>query len=155
MADRVPKINLWLFVASLAICQGAGLIGSIFTFPAIGGWYQTLVKPSFSPPNWIFGPVWTLLYLMMGVSLYFIWVRKGSLKWFWVQLVLNSLWSILFFGLKSPGLAFLEIIFLWYAILTTIKTFLKQFKPAAYLLYPYLAWVSFASVLNFSIWVLN
>jgi tryptophan-rich sensory protein len=147
--------NLWLLIASITICQGAGILGSVFTVPAISGWYVTLNKPSFNPPSWLFGPVWTLLYFLMGISLYLIWIRKGDLKWFWVQLFLNSLWSIIFFGLRSPGLALLEIIILWLAILVTIKTYLKTYRPAAYLLYPYLAWVSFASFLNFSIWLLN
>jgi tryptophan-rich sensory protein len=155
MKKNGVKGNFWLLITAIAICQGAGILGSLVTFPVISGWYQMLVKPSFSPPNWLFGPVWTLLYFMMGISLYLIWLRKGDLKWFWVQLVLNTFWSFIFFGLKSPGLAFVEIIFLWLAIVFTIKSFIKVYRPAAYLLYPYLAWVSFASVLNFTIWILN
>lgn len=153
--EKKAKVNITLLVASIAICQGAGIVGSFFTFPAISGWYAALNKPSFNPPGWLFGPVWTLLYLLMGVSLYLVWMRKGDLKWFWAQLILNSFWSIIFFGLKSPGFAFIEIIFLWLAILVTIKTFTKIHQSAAYLLYPYLAWVSFASILNFFVWVLN
>jgi len=155
VAKKTAKGNFWLLISSIAICQGAGILGSLVMVPAISGWYQTLVKPSFNPPNWLFGPVWTLLYFLMGISLYLIWTRKGELKWFWAQLILNSLWSFLFFGLKSPGLALIEIVFLWLTILVTIKSFLKVYRPAAYLLYPYLAWVSFASILNFSVWILN
>src|SRR3990167_6158490 len=90
---------------AIVICQGAGLIGSIFTFNSVNTWYITLNKPFFNPPSWIFGPVWTILYLLMGISLYLAWnTKKVSLKWFWIQLGLNSLWSILFFGLKNPTL---------------------------------------------------
>lgn len=141
---------------AMVICEGAGLIGSIFTANSVTSWYATLNKPSFNPPSWIFAPVWTSLYLMMGVSLYLIWgVKKASLKWFWIQLILNSLWSILFFGLKNPSIAFFEIVLLWLSIALTIKSFWRYDKTASLLLAPYLAWVSFASILNFSIWILN
>jgi|SRR3989344_515077 len=155
MVKKLKKQNYLLLIFCIIISQAAGGVGSLFTFPAITGWYQTLNKPFFNPPNWIFGPVWTLLYLLMGISLYLIWVRKGDLKWFWLQLGLNTLWSIIFFGLKSPIPAFFEILILWYAILMTIKTFSGVNRPAAYILYPYLAWVTFASILNFSVWILN
>ena len=141
---------------SIAICESAGLIGSIFTFNSVGSWYLTLNKPFFNPPSWIFAPVWTTLYLLMGISLYLVWgAKKISLKWFWVQLALNALWSIIFFGLKNPTLALIEIILLWTSILLTIKSFWKVKRGAAYLLFPYLLWVSFAAILNFSIVVLN
>lgn len=140
----------------ILICQGAGVIGSIFTFNSVTTWYITLHKPFFNPPSWIFGPVWTILYLLMGFSLYLVWgTKKISLKWFWIQLVLNSLWSILFFGLKNPMLAFLEIMLLWITIVLTIRSFWKYNKTAAWLLLPYLLWVTFASVLNVSILILN
>ena len=155
MIKGKPKSNFLLLVVCVAISQGSGILGSLVTIQAISGWYQTLVKPSFNPPNWIFGPVWTILYFLMGISLYMVWIRKGNLKWFWVQLILNSLWSFLFFGLKSPGMALIEIILLWVAIILTIKSFMKVYRTAAYLLYPYLAWVTFATILNFSIWILN
>lgn len=146
---------LKLFFA-IIICEGAGLVGSFFTFNSVNTWYITLNKPFFNPPSWIFGPVWTLLYLLMGISLYLVWAnKKVSLKWFWVQLILNSLWSILFFGLKSPTLALFEIFFLWLAILMTIKNFWKYNKTASWLLSPYLLWVTFASILNLSIVLLN
>lgn len=143
-------------ILCIAVCEGAGILGSIFTFSAIPTWYVTLTKPPFSPPNYVFGPVWTTLYLLMGISLFLVWGKKKSdLTWFWVQLGLNVFWSIVFFGMKSPGLAFLVILLLWGSIFMTIKSFMKVNKSAAYLLYPYLAWVSFATILNLSIALLN
>jgi benzodiazapine receptor len=147
-------------VVSLAIPQLAGLLGSIFTAPAIPGWYASLVKPAFNPPNWIFAPVWTSLFFLMGISLFLVWERKGekfgiAVLVFGVQLALNVLWSILFFGLQSPFLALLEIFALWIAIVLNIYVFYGIDRRAAYLLVPYLAWVSFAAFLNYSIWVLN
>jgi len=150
------------FIVSILICQIAGGIGSLFTSPAISTWYAALQKPSFNPPNWLFAPVWTILFLLMGISLYLIWIRgfknketKIALFIFAVQLILNTLWSILFFGLKFPLYAFIEIIILWLAISLTIISFYKISKTAAYLLLPYILWVSFASYLNYSIWMLN
>ncbi len=149
-------------IISILICQGAGVLGSLFTSPAITTWYASIQKPSFNPPNWIFAPVWTLLFLLMGISLYLIWDKglenkkaKTAIFLFAIQLVLNILWSIIFFGLKSPLYAFIEIIMLWFAILFTIISFYKISKTAAFLLLPYILWVSFASVLNFSILTLN
>lgn len=157
----MPKIKNWLLlILAILLCEGVGILGSFFTVSAIPTWYVTLTKPSFSPPNFIFGPVWTMLYALMGISLYLVWTSKveskqQALKYFFVQLGLNAMWSIIFFGLKKPGLAFFEIIALWIAIYLTIKAFQKISKVASYLLYPYLAWVSFASILNLSIWILN
>jgi len=149
-------------IISILICQGAGAIGSLFTSPAISTWYATIQKPSFNPPNWIFAPVWILLFILMGLSLYLIWSKgfkykgtKIAIFIFFVQLILNILWSILFFGLQSPLFALIEIIILWFAILLTIISFYKVSKIAAYLLLPYIIWVSFASVLNFSILIIN
>jgi len=149
-------------IISILVCQGAGVVGSIFTSPAITGWYATLQKPSFNPPNWIFAPVWTLLFLLMGIALYLVWSsgvgskkKRTAILIFAVQLILNVLWSFLFFGLQSPFYAFIEIIILWLVILLTIISFYRISKPAAYLLLPYILWVSFASVLNFSILILN
>jgi len=149
-------------VVSILICQGVGVIGAFFTSPAISSWYVTLQKPSFNPPNWIFAPVWILLFLLMGISLYLVWEKgleskkvKTAIFIFAVQLILNTLWSILFFGLQSPLYAFIEIIILWLAILMTIISFYKISKPAAYFLLPYILWVSFAAILNFSIMILN
>ncbi|OGZ34582.1 MAG: TspO protein [Candidatus Portnoybacteria bacterium RBG_19FT_COMBO_36_7] len=155
-------IKIFKLAVSILVCQGAGIIGSFFTLPAISTWYTTLLKPGFNPPNWIFAPVWTLLFLLMGISLYLIWNRglrdketKKAIFIFGVQLILNMIWSVLFFGLQSPLYAFIEIIILWFAILLTIISFYKIFKAAAYLLLPYILWVTFASALNFSILILN
>jgi benzodiazapine receptor len=148
-------------VLAVLICQGAGLIGAVFTSSSVGGWYKTLTKPSFNPPSWLFGPVWISLYLLMGVSLYLVWIRWPepgtfpALVFFGVQLILNTLWSVVFFGIQRPGLAFLEIIFLFAAISVTVILFFKISRPAAYLMIPYLLWVAFASVLNGFIWRLN
>ncbi|KKU45636.1 MAG: Tryptophan-rich sensory protein [Microgenomates group bacterium GW2011_GWA2_46_7] len=157
-----PKDNYLMLLASIVLAQVAGGIGSLFTFSAIPTWYASLTKPAFSPPNWVFGPVWTLLYILMAISAYLVWRRaqfgKKSLP-FWhvysTQLALNTLWSILFFGFKFTGLAFIEILALWYFIFRSIQTGQKIDKWSAYLLYPYLAWVSFASLLNLAIWLLN
>lgn len=155
------KSVLRLIIAIL-ICQGAGLIGSVFTVSAIPSWYTNLVKPSFSPPNWLFAPVWISLYTLMGIAAYLVWNKrfdkkkvKTALTPFAVQLALNSLWSIIFFGLRLPWLAFLEIIILWFFILLTVLKFYRISKPAGLLLLPYLLWVSFAAILNLSIVVLN
>ena len=150
----MPK-NLLKLIFSIGICLGAGVLGSFFTISSIPTWYVTLNKPFFSPPNWVFGPVWTMLYILMGYSLYLVWKKKKVPSIFWIQLILNASWSIIFFGMKSPSLALINIAVLWIAIVLTIKSFYKINKLAAYLLYPYLAWVSFASILNYSIWILN
>jgi benzodiazapine receptor len=156
------KISYWKLAVSILICQLAGIIGSFFTVSSVGTWYVGLAKPSFNPPNWVFFPVWTTLFVLMGISLYIVWDNgikskqsKTAITIFGVQLALNTLWSILFFGFKSPLFAFIEIIFLWTAILLTILYFYRISKPAAYLLIPYILWVSFAAVLNFSIFYLN
>lgn len=173
-------------IISILICEGAGFIGSFFTAPEIATWYVVLHKPSFNPPNWIFAPVWTILFLLMGISLYLVWEKKFDVKaseiqlpvkktwnpistklWFgtWkeenailifgVQLFLNIMWSVIFFGLKMPSVAFFEILMLWFAILYTIINFYRISKTAAYLLIPYILWVSFAAMLNLSIAILN
>ena len=147
-------------VASVILCQLAGFLGSLFTIPAIPTWYATLKKPFFTPPNWIFSPVWISLFILMGISLFFVWRRthhptfKIAFIFFFVQLILNILWSIFFFGLRSPLLGLVDIVLLWIAILFTIFNFLKVSKFSGALLLPYLAWVSFATLLNFSLWIL-
>lgn len=158
----MTKLKIIPLFISIGVCFLAAAVGSVFTTGAINTWYVTLNKPFFNPPNWIFGPVWTLLYLLMGISLYIFWNTKTSVKekrlgliLFIVQLALNALWSILFFGLKSPTAAFVGIILLWLAIFLTIKNFLQLSKVAGRLLIPYLAWVSFATILNLSIVLLN
>ncbi len=155
--------NDWLkLISAVTGSLVAGLIGSIFTAPSIPTWYATLQRPELSPPNWIFGPVWTTLYVLMGIAAFLVW-RKGlhrkevkiALGLFLVQLALNSLWSVLFFGLQNPGAALVEIAALWLAILATIVSFSKISRPAAYLLLPYILWVSFAAYLTYAIWILN
>lgn len=157
-----PKDNYWVLLLSIIITQLVGGIGSFFTISAIPTWYAGLTKPFFSPPNWVFGPVWTLLYTLMGISAYLVWRKyrfgkKSRPYWqfYTTQLILNMLWSILFFGLRSPALALLEILLMWYFIVRTIQEGYKIDHWSAYLLYPYLAWVSFASLLNLAIWFLN
>ena len=146
----------------IILCLAVGSIGSYFTVPSIPTWYATLVKPSFSPPNFIFAPVWTTLYILMGISVYLVWsegINKRAVKVavgiFVVQLFLNLLWSVFFFGLRSPSLALAGIVILWIAILLTMIKFYKISKPAMYLLIPYLSWVSFATILNLFIVLLN
>ena len=157
------KINNTLkLIIAIVVSELAGIIGSIFTAPSIPAWYATLVKPALNPPSWVFGPVWTTLFALMGISAFLIWKKglnhkgvKTALGIFIGQLFLNTLWSIIFFGLHSPALAFIEIIFLWLAILATIIAFAKISKSAAWLLLPYILWVSFAGYLNLMIWMLN
>lgn len=142
----------------LLLTLAAAALGSFF-MP--GEWYAQLKKPAWNPPNWIFGPVWTVLYALMAVAAWLVWRRGGwrsqrrALGWFLGQLALNALWSPLFFGLKNPGLAFAEILLLWLAILATLWAFWMTHRLAGTLLLPYLAWVSFAAVLNFTLWQLN
>lgn len=136
-------------------------MGSLATSAKIPTWYATLAKPAWNPPNWLFAPVWTTLFILMGVAAWMVWLRRGqagaraALGLFAVQLVLNTLWSFVFFAAENPGLAMVEIVVLWLAIAATIWTFRGISMGAAWLLAPYLAWVSFASCLNFAIWRLN
>ena len=151
-----PKINWFKLIISILITQGSGLFGSLATASSVKTWYVTdVVKSRLNPPSWVFAPVWTLLFLLMGISLYRIWQKKGDLFWFWTQLLLNIIWSYLFFGFRSPTLAFYEILVLWLTILITIVKFKKVDLLASRLLWPYLVWVTFASILNYTIMVLN
>lgn len=150
------------FLISTIGCELVGIAATPFTITAIPTWYQTLTKPSFSPPNWIFGPVWTILYFLMGVAAYLVWIKglqkqavKTALTFFIAQLVFNFFWSILFFGLHSPILALIDILVLWILILVTILKFYTLSRVASYLLIPYLLWVTFATILNLSIVLLN
>ena len=154
--------NFFKLVIAIVISELAGIIGSVFTISAIPTWYAVLQKPALNPPAWIFAPVWTTLYLLMGVAAFLIWRKglerkeiKSALSMFCFQLILNALWSIIFFGLHNPGMALVEIVTLWLAILWTIFAFYKISRPAAYLLAPYILWVSFAGYLNYAIWVVN
>lgn len=153
--------NYVKLIVSILICELAGIAGSIFTAPAIPIWYAALKKPLFNPPSWVFTPVWTLLYFLMGIALYLVWKKssqpgaKRSLFTFAFQLLLNIVWSMIFFGTKDIYLAFIVIMLLWVWIGLTILRFKKISKPAVYLLIPYYLWVSFASYLNYSLWQLN
>ncbi len=163
MFDRKRYAKPLKLMISIFICLAAGMFGSFFTSASVDTWYETLNKPSFNPPNWLFAPVWTVLYVVMGISLFLIWSSENAARdrkstaliLFSLQLLLNVVWSVFFFGLKNPFLAFLEIIFLWGTITFTIFSFHKISVSSAYLLLPYLLWVSFASVLNCSIVLLN
>lgn len=154
---HLPKLLI-----SIIGCQLVGIVGSIFTISAIPTWYATLNKPFFAPPNWIFGPVWTLLYALMGISFFLVWKHGWKKKqivtacnYFFAQLALNFIWSPIFFGLRSPLLALVVIIAMWVMILLTIKKVYPVSQWASYLLIPYLLWVSFATVLNGAIVLLN
>jgi tryptophan-rich sensory protein len=150
------------FITAILIVELIGNIGTIFTLPAITTWYTTLSKPAFNPPNWVFGPVWTILYALMGIAAYLVWERRtrnkqadAALEVFGAQLALNILWSLSFFGLHSPLYGLVVIVLLLAAIALTMIRFYKISKTAAYLLVPYLLWVAFASVLNFYVWKMN
>ncbi len=146
-------LALWL-----ALCFGAAAFGARFS---PGEWYATLAKPAWTPPDWLFGPVWTLLYILMAVAAWLVWRRYGlsgaraALALFVAQLILNALWSWVFFGLQRPGLAFLELTVLWLAVAATTGAFWRLEPWAGRLLVPYLAWVTFAGLLNFALWRLN
>ncbi len=154
-------VDILKLITCVIVCQIAGFFGSFFTIPAIPTWYNQLEKPFFTPPNWIFSPVWIILFIMMGIALFFVWREPGrpglkpALILFLVQLILNVFWSIAFFGLRSPWLGLIDIVALSIAILLTIRYFLRISKLAGILLMPYFLWVSFATLLNFSIWILN
>lgn len=153
--------NTQKLILSIVATVGLGSLGGIFTIAEIPTWYAGLNKPSFNPPNWIFGPMWTTLYFLMGISFYLIWklpisvARILAIRIFIIQFILNFCWSIIFFSMHQIGWALVEIIAMWVFILLTILQFRKLSIPAAVLLIPYLLWVSFASILNGSIWQLN
>lgn len=157
---KIP--NLLKLLISIVFCMSAGIIGSFFTISSIPNWYMNLNKPIFAPPNWLFGPVWTLLYILMGISLYLVWIKlesnpnsKKAIKIFLLQLGLNFIWTPVFFGLRSPLFGLLIIIALLISIVVTMKSFFTISKVAMYLLIPYLLWVSFATILNAAIYWLN
>ncbi len=177
--------QVFKLIISIVVSECAGIIGAIFTTSSIAGWYAGLAKPALNPPAWVFGPVWTILFALIGIALFLVWKndwkvvhhlfaekRKAWNKlsqrlWmgdlqkvniitlFWMQLVLNILWSVLFFGLHLPGAAFFEIMALWFSILYVAVNFWRVSKTAAWLLAPYLVWVGFAAYLNLAIWMLN
>ena len=150
------------YVVGILVCELAGLLGGLATAPAIPTWYAGLTKPSWTPPGWLFGPVWTALYALMGVAAARVWLRRRStpaarrsLGLFGIQLVLNAAWSFLFFGLHSPVLGLADIVVLWAAIAALVAWWWRLERPAALLLLPYLGWVSFAAALNAAIWGMN
>ncbi len=149
------------FIGSIVLCFGAAGLGAAATSSSVSGWYQTLAKPTWTPPDGIFGPVWSALYLMMAIAAWLVWRRtswmkaRPALMWFGLQLALNVLWSVIFFGLQQPGWALAEILVLWVAIAANINAFRRHSVTAAFLMLPYWLWSSFASVLNFAIWRLN
>lgn len=158
-APPLPPLKSAIALAAwLVLCFGAATLGAMFT---PGDWYAALKKPAWNPPGWVFGPVWTALYTAMAVAAWLVWRRGGFAKQrrpltlFLGQLALNAGWTPLFFGLCSPGLALAEILLLWLAIAMTLVAFLRISRVAAWLLIPYLLWVSFAAVLNFALWRLN
>lgn len=145
----------------LALCFVVAGLGGAATSTSVSTWYLELEKPSWNPPSWVFGPVWTVLYAMMAVAAWLVWrvppstERSAGLRVFGVQLALNLLWSCVFFGLRNPGWAFLEVVLMWTAIAVTMRCFLRLSRPAGWLLAPYLAWTTFAATLNFTLWMLN
>lgn len=154
--------NAAKLIFALLVTQLAGVFGSFFTIPAIDSWYATLAKPALTPPGWLFGPVWLTLYLSMGIALYLVWKEdtkrhavQQALSLFSLQLIVNAVWSTLFFGLQSPLWALADILVLWLLLIATILAFWRIRRPAAYLLIPYLLWVSFAAYLNAAIYFLN
>jgi tryptophan-rich sensory protein len=153
--------KILLFIYSILISFSAGIIGSFFTISQVDSWYSTLIKPEFSPPNWVFAPVWNILYFLMGISLFLVLISKRSrdrslgIKLFYAQLILNALWSIVFFGMENIALGFIVILVLWGMIFMTIKTFLKINTTAGSLLLPYIVWVTIATLLNLGIVILN
>jgi tryptophan-rich sensory protein len=156
--NKITRITI-----AVIVCLAVGYSSSTFTKEGVETWYSTILKPSFNPPNWVFMPVWTLLFILMGVAAGLVWDKikeqneevKKALGFFLAQLILNAVWSYIFFGLKNPMLALIEIALLWLMIYETYLKFTKINKTAGYLLIPYLAWVAFAAVLNASIWWLN
>ncbi len=148
-------------LAFVSACLAAAALSALWTNSSVETWYSSLRKPSWSPPDWVFGPVWTCLYVMMAFAAWLVWRKKGwrgarwSLSLFVVQLILNAVWSPLFFSYRSPGLAFADIVLLWLAIVATALAFYRASSLAAALLMPYLAWVTFAGALNWAIWTAN
>ncbi len=157
------RSRIFALLGWIVLCEAAGAIGAFFTVSAIPVWYAALAKPVFAPPSWLFGPVWTTLYLLMGVAAWLVWrnkrtaplLRRRALRLFFIQLVLNAVWSPVFFGLHSLSGALALIVLLWLAIAVTIAAFARVSRAGAWLLAPYLAWVTFATYLAYALWSLN
>ncbi|MCX7732701.1 MAG: tryptophan-rich sensory protein [candidate division WOR-3 bacterium] len=153
--------NLLKPVASIAVPLIIGFLGSMFTRQSVGNWFVTLKKPVFAPPNWLFAPAWALLYIMMGIAFYLIWQQGYSVKLRWalvvygLQLILNLLWSLFFFGLRSPLLGLVDIVLLWILVIINTILFYHLRHAAGLLLIPYILWLTFALLLNLSIVILN
>ncbi|MDZ4807048.1 MAG: TspO/MBR family protein [Bacteroidota bacterium] len=154
--------NTLKLIIAIIIPVAVGAVSGFFTSSEIPGWYQTINKPTWNPPSWLFGPVWTTLYILMGIALFLVWksdasqsVKKTAIILFAAQLVLNFFWSFIFFNQHQIGWAVVEIITMWVFILLTIFAFAPISKIAAWLLVPYISWVSFATILNYTIWKLN
>lgn len=162
MSSTTRRINTLRLIASIVICHMAGVFGSAFTTRAIPTWYATIRKPEFTPPNWVFAPVWLALYTLMGISLYLVWrehaggaKHRSALMVFGIQLALNAIWSAAFFGLHSPLAGLVVISALLVVLGLTAARFVRVSRSAGLLLVPYMVWVAFATVLNASIWFLN
>lgn len=154
--------NFLKLLVALIIPQLFGIVGSLFTDLSVNGWYNSLLKPAFNPPNWLFGLVWPILFLLMGIAVFLVWKKglnkkeeKFAIGLFIFQLFLNLFWSFIFFTLKNPGIALTELISLWFAVLASMIAFWQISKPAGWLMLPYIVWITFAGVLNYSIWNLN
>ena len=153
--------NTFSLVFFFLVCLGVSAVGGWVTQTSVNDWYQTLAKPPLNPPDWLFAPTWITLYVMMAIAGWRVWMRSANtlrriaLATFAVQLTLNLVWSFIFFGAKSPGFAAIEIVFLWVSILSTLVIFWCVDRFAGWLMFPYLLWVSFASYLNFAIFLLN
>ncbi len=148
----------WVLAGFLALCLAVGVAAGVVTAPAVAEWYPTLNKPSWTPPSWLFAPAWTVLYVMMAVAAWLVWKAgnaKTALILFFAQLLLNFAWSVLFFGAHSPGLGLIDVAAMWLAIAATIFAFAFRSRLAAFLMVPYLCWVSFAAALNAAIFMLN
>jgi len=159
---KQTPLNWGLLVGWIVLCEAAGIVGSLFTVSSIPTWYQTLQKPIFNPPNWIFGPVWVTLYFLMGIAAYRVFSLglkkpgvKRALGLFLTNLALNAVWSPVFFGAQQIALGFIIIAAIWLTLVVVIFRYQELDKPSAYLLLPYLVWVSFATVLNYHLWILN
>jgi translocator protein len=153
----------WMkLLLAIALPLGVGVLAGLLTTAGVNGWFKTIQKPSWNPPNAVFAPVWTTLYILMGIALYLVWnskapaeAKRRAITFWMIQLALNALWSFLFFSNHTIGLALIDIVFLWLAILITIFLMARVHRAAAWLMVPYISWVSFAALLNFAIWQLN
>ena len=158
-AQRTRREQIWGLIGLVAVCLGTAAIGGAITSSSVGTWYQTLQRPAWTPPDWVFAPVWTALYVSMAMAGWLVW-RTGEdvrlpLVLFGIQLLLNLGWSVLFFGLRSPGAAAVEIVWLWAAIVATTVVFVRRVRLAGWLFVPYAVWVTFAAALNVAIWRMN